>query len=65
MARTTPTRPKRRKVTKVTKGETIRLRVTTEQKRTLTDAATLAGASLSTWLLSVGLRAAQERQGIG
>lgn len=62
MARTTSARPKRRKVRK---EETIRLRVTTDQKQTLTDAATRAGASLSTWLLSVGLRAAQERQSIG
>jgi uncharacterized protein (DUF1778 family) len=58
-----PKRPQRRK--QVRKEDTIRLRVTTEQKQALVEAATLAGASLSTWLLSVGLRAAQERQGIG
>lgn len=63
MARATSTRPKRRK--QVRKEDTIRLRVTTEQKQMLTNAAERAGASLSTWLLSVGLRAAQERQGIG
>jgi len=53
-------RPKRRK--QIRKEDVIRLRVTTEQKQTLTEAATRAGASLSTWLLSVGLRAAEERQ---
>ncbi len=55
-------RPQRRK--QIRKEETIRLRVTAEHKQTLTEAATRAGSSLSTWLLSVGLRAAQERQGI-
>ena len=55
-------RPKRRK--QIRKEDVIRLRVTTEQKQTLTEAATRAGASLSTWLLSVGLHAAEERQSI-
>jgi len=55
-------RPKRRK--QIRKEDVIRLRVTTEQKQTLTEAATRAGASLSTWLLSVGLHAAEERQRI-
>jgi uncharacterized protein (DUF1778 family) len=57
-----PKRPQRRKP--VRKEETIRLRVTTEQKQILVEAAERVGSSLSTWLLSVGLRAAQERQGI-
>ena len=61
MARTT--RPKRRK--QVRKEDSIRIRVTTEQKQTLTDAAVRAGLGVSSWILAVGLRAAQEDRGIG
>jgi uncharacterized protein (DUF1778 family) len=63
MARTTPTKLKRRK--QVRKEESIHIRVTTEQKQALTEAAERAGLGVSSWLLAVGLRAAQERQGIG
>ena len=66
MARATPTttkRPKRRK--QVRKEDSIRIRVTTEQKQTLAEAAERAGLGVSSWLLAIGLRAAEERQGIG
>jgi len=59
MARPKPERVKRRK--EVRKEETIRLRVTTEQKATLTDAATRAGIGVSPWLLMVGLREAKKQ----
>jgi uncharacterized protein (DUF1778 family) len=49
----------------VRKEDSIRIRVTTEQKQTLAEAAERAGLGVSSWLLAVGLRAAQERQGIG
>lgn len=63
MARATPTkRPQRRK--QVRKEDSIHIRVTTEQKQTLAEAADRAGLGVSSWLLAVGLRAAQERQGI-
>lgn len=62
MARTT-TRPKRRK--QVRKEDSIHIRVTAEQKQTLADAAERAGLGVSSWLLAIGLRAAEERQGIG
>lgn len=51
-------RVKRRK--EVRKDQDIRIRVTEEQKQTLTDAATRAGLGLSSWLLMVGLREAKE-----
>jgi uncharacterized protein (DUF1778 family) len=47
-----------------TKGDSIRLRVTKVQKEILTRASTEAGLSLSSWLLSVGLREAK-KAGIG
>jgi uncharacterized protein (DUF1778 family) len=40
------------------KEESIRLRVTEEQKRVLTEAAEREGLDVSTWLRSLGLRAA-------
>jgi uncharacterized protein (DUF1778 family) len=49
-------RVKRRK--EVRKDQDIRLRVTEEQKQTLTDAATRAGLGVSSWLLMLGLREA-------
>lgn len=49
-------RVKRRK--EVRKDQDIRLRVTAEQKQTLTDAATRAGLGVSSWLLMLGLREA-------
>jgi uncharacterized protein (DUF1778 family) len=51
-------RIKRRK--EVRKDQDIRLRVTEEQKQTLTDAATRAGLGVSSWLLMLGLREAGE-----
>lgn len=49
-------RVKRRK--EVRKEDSIRIRVTEEQKQTLTDAATRAGLGVSSWLLMLGLREA-------
>ncbi len=49
-------RVKRRK--EVRKDQDIRIRVTEEQKQTLTDAATRAGLGVSSWMLTVGLREA-------
>lgn len=48
-------RPQRRKA--VRKDETVPIRMTTEQKETLAVAAEAAGMGLSTWLLSLGLKA--------
>lgn len=42
----------------VRKEEIIRLRVTAEQKQTLTEAAERAGLGVSSWLLMLGLREA-------
>lgn len=53
---TTVAKKKPRKA--VHKEDQIRLRCTTEQKATLTEAATRAGLGLSGWLLSLGLREA-------
>lgn len=47
---------------KTKKNEIVRIRVTVEQKRMLIEAADMAGArGVSTWLLSVGLREAENR----
>jgi len=43
------------------KEETIRIRVTEEQKRALIDAAKREGLDVSTWLRFLGLRAAAGR----
>jgi len=56
--RARPPKPRR-------KEDSIHIRLTSEQKLTLTEAAERAGLGVSSWLLAVGLRAAQERQGIG
>ena len=40
------------------KEDSIRIRVTEEQKRVLTEAAEREGLDVSTWLRSLGLRAA-------
>lgn len=50
---------KRRKPRVLRKEESIRIRVTTEQKEALTEAATRAGLGVSSWLLTLGLREAQ------
>jgi uncharacterized protein (DUF1778 family) len=49
-------RVKRRK--EVRKEDSIRIRVTAEQKQKLVDAATLAGLGVSSWMLTVSLREA-------
>ena len=54
------TSPKPRPPRRVTKDETVPIRMTTEQKATLARAAQEAGMGLSTWLLSLGLKAAKE-----
>lgn len=59
MARQKAPRIKRRK--EVRKEDSIRIRVTAEQKQTLTEAAERSGLGVSSWLLSVGLRAANTK----
>jgi hypothetical protein len=49
---------KRRKDDVSRKEEVIKVRVTIEQKTTLTEAASRDGLEVSTWLRSLGLRAA-------
>lgn len=49
-----------RKPTQDRKEERIMIRVTEEQKRTLTKAAEREGLDVSTWLRSLGLRAAAQ-----
>jgi uncharacterized protein (DUF1778 family) len=51
-------RIKRRK--EVRKDQDIRIRVTADQKQTLTDAATRAGLGVSSWMLMLALREANE-----
>lgn len=51
-----PTKAKRE-----VKEESIRIRVTEEQKRVLTEAAEREGLDVSTWLRFLGLRAAAGR----
>ena len=47
---------------KLPKEENINVRCTTEQKKLLESVAAREGLGASTWLLHVGLRAAQERE---
>ena len=66
MARAAPTTTKRIKRRKlVRKEDSIQIRLTADQKQKLTEAAERAGLGVSSWLLAIGLRAAEERQGIG
>jgi len=51
-------KPKRRKPKAQRKEDSIRIRVTTQQKRTLEEAAQKAGLDVSSWLRSLGLREA-------
>lgn len=51
-----PSPNKRRKPAELRKDEVIRVRVSAEQKKSLTDAATSVGLGVSSWLLSLGLR---------
>lgn len=50
---------------KVAKEEVINVRMTAQQKATLEAIAAIDGLGVSTWLLTTGLRAAQERQVAG
>ena len=50
---------KRRKPKALRKEAIINVRLTDEQKTTLTSAATKAGLGVSSWLLSLGLREAK------
>ncbi len=54
---------KRRKPKALRKEDSIRVRVTESQKKTLTEAATKAGLGVSSWLLALGLREAQKLSG--
>ena len=61
MAETKPKpKIKRRKPKALRKEESIRIRVSDEQKDTLTAAATRAGLGVSPWLLMLGLREAKK-----
>lgn len=51
--------PKRRKT--VRKEKSIQIRVTDEQKATLTEAAAKAGIGVSSWMLTVSLEAAARK----
>jgi hypothetical protein len=54
---------KRRKPKALRKEDSIRIRVSDAQKKSLTDAAIKAGLGVSSWLLMVGLREAQKAEG--
>jgi uncharacterized protein (DUF1778 family) len=54
---------KRRKPKAQRKEDSIRIRVTDVQKKTLMDAATRAGAGLSAWALIILLREAKKTEG--
>jgi len=54
---------KRRKPKALRKEDSIRIRVSDAQKKTLTEAATKAGIGVSSWLLTLGLREAQRTAG--
>ncbi len=58
-----PEAKKRRKPRALRKEESIRIRVSDAQKKTLTDAATRAGLGVSSWLLMLGLREAKTEGG--
>lgn len=51
---------KHRKTKAQRKEELIRVRVTSEQKKTLAEAATTAGLDISAWLRSIALREATQ-----
>jgi uncharacterized protein (DUF1778 family) len=53
-------RVKRRK--EVRKEDSIRIRVTADQKQKLVDAATRAGLGVSSWMLTVSLREASQTE---
>jgi uncharacterized protein (DUF1778 family) len=51
---------KRRKPKALRKEDSIRIRVSDAQKKTLTDAAQRDGQGVSSWLLALGLREARK-----
>ena len=53
---------KRRKPRALRKDDSIRLRVSADQKRALVEAATRDGQGVSAWLLFLGLREARRTQ---
>lgn len=52
-------KPPKKKPQKATKDDVVRMRVTAEQKKVLTDAAERSGLELSQWLRQLALRAAK------
>jgi len=50
---------KRRKAKNLRKEDSIRIRVSEEQKRVLSEAAERAGLDVSSWLRNLGMRAAR------
>jgi uncharacterized protein (DUF1778 family) len=54
---------KRRKPKAMRKEDSIRIRVSAEQKRALVEAAERAGLDVSSWLRSLGLQAAGQLPG--
>ncbi len=58
----TKDRPRGRPRQRVTKEDSIHIRLTSEQKERLMDEAARAGLGLSSWLLMLGLREADTRE---
>jgi uncharacterized protein (DUF1778 family) len=56
---------KRRKPKAQRKEDSLRIRVTDAQKKTITDAATRAGTGVSAWALIILLREAHKTEGDG
>lgn len=54
---------KRRKLKAQRKEESIRIRVTAQQKRTLEEAAQRAGLDVSSWLRALGLQESSRAKG--
>jgi uncharacterized protein (DUF1778 family) len=54
---------KRRKPKTLRKEDSIRIRVSGDQKRVLTEAAERAGLDVSSWLRALGMREAQGTKG--
>jgi uncharacterized protein (DUF1778 family) len=59
MAATSEKPKKRRKPKRLRKEDSIRIRVTEDQKRVLIDAARSDGTDLGPWLLGLGMRQAR------
>lgn len=56
---------KRRKLKEERKEETVQLRLTAEQKKTLAEKAKARGVGVGTWLLQLGLAAPDKPIGSG